>query len=92
MGFFNVSLVSCVCVWLLLFLIFILWVLLNFLFVNQFLASESGKADSIFNDVQSTLSNNQGELALFARELRQVCPLIFTDYDVSSFFIFIFYI
>lgn len=39
--------------------------------IEQFLASESGKADSIFNDVQSTLSNNQGELALFARELRQ---------------------
>ena len=45
------------------------------LFLNQFLASEAGKADSIFEDLQSSLSTQQGEMALFARELRQVYVL-----------------
>lgn len=48
------------------------------LFINQFLASEAGEVASIFNELQSTLSTQQGEMAVFAKELRQVCPLIFT--------------
>ncbi|XP_062112736.1 kinesin-like protein KIN-5C [Humulus lupulus] len=39
--------------------------------VEDFLASEAGKIDSIFGDLQSSLSTQQGEMALFARELRQ---------------------
>lgn len=47
------------------------------LFVNQFLASEACEASSVFNDLQSTLSTHQGELAVFARELRQVVALLY---------------
>ncbi|XP_038720640.1 kinesin-like protein KIN-5C [Tripterygium wilfordii] len=39
--------------------------------VEELLASETGQAASIFDDLQSTLSNHQGEMALFAGELRQ---------------------
>ncbi|KAG2686633.1 hypothetical protein I3843_09G015600 [Carya illinoinensis] len=39
--------------------------------IEEFLASEACEASSIFNDLQSTLSTHQGELAVFARELRQ---------------------
>ncbi|KAJ8754766.1 hypothetical protein K2173_012155 [Erythroxylum novogranatense] len=39
--------------------------------IEDCLASESGQADSIFDDIQSCLSAHQGEMALFARELRQ---------------------
>lgn len=64
---------------LLLLLLLLLFLLLKYgyLFVNQFLASEAGGAASIFDDLQSTLSTHQGEMALFARELRQVCSSIF---------------
>jgi len=48
------------------------------LFINQFLTSEAGEVASIFNELQNILSTQQGEMAVFARELRQVCPLIFT--------------
>jgi hypothetical protein len=48
------------------------------LFIYQFLTSEAGEVASIFNELQSTLSTQQGEMAVFAKELRQVCPLIFT--------------
>ncbi|KAJ1375875.1 P-loop containing nucleoside triphosphate hydrolase, partial [Sesbania bispinosa] len=40
--------------------------------IEEFLASEATKAGSILDDLQSSLSNQQGELALFARELRHV--------------------
>ncbi|XP_015581587.2 kinesin-like protein KIN-5C [Ricinus communis] len=39
--------------------------------IEDYLASEAGQAASIFDDLQSTLSTHQGEMALFARELRQ---------------------
>ncbi|PON78027.1 Kinesin-like protein [Parasponia andersonii] len=39
--------------------------------IEEFLASEAGKAESIFDDLQSSLSTQQGEMVLFARELRQ---------------------
>ncbi|XP_038688235.1 kinesin-like protein KIN-5C isoform X1 [Tripterygium wilfordii] len=39
--------------------------------VEELLASETGQAASIFDDLQGTLSSHQGEMALFARELRQ---------------------
>ncbi|MBA0793451.1 hypothetical protein Gohar_017855, partial [Gossypium harknessii] len=39
--------------------------------IEEFLKSEAGKAASIFNDLQGTLATHQGEMALFARELRQ---------------------
>lgn len=42
------------------------------LFVNQFLAAEAVEANSIFGDLQGTLSTHQGEMAHFARDLRQV--------------------
>jgi hypothetical protein len=46
----------------------------NYLFLlNQFLASEATEAGSIFDDLQSSLSTQQGEMAHFARELRHVC-------------------
>lgn len=57
----------------------------NFLFVNQLLASEACQAASIFNDLQGTLSSHQGEMAVFARELRRVCASIFTC-NLSSIF------
>ncbi|GAB4833367.1 Kinesin-like protein KIN-5C [Ancistrocladus abbreviatus] len=39
--------------------------------VEEFLAAEAGEATSIHDDLQATLSSHQGEMALFARELRQ---------------------
>ncbi|OAY42946.2 kinesin-like protein KIN-5C [Manihot esculenta] len=39
--------------------------------IEDYLASEAGQASSIFEDLQSTISTHQGEMALFARELRQ---------------------
>jgi len=41
--------------------------------VNQFLASEATEAGSLFDDLQGSLSTQQGELAFFASELRNVC-------------------
>jgi len=41
--------------------------------VNQFLVSEATEAGSIFDDLQGSLSTQQGELAFFASELRNVC-------------------
>ncbi|XP_020205961.1 kinesin-like protein KIN-5C [Cajanus cajan] len=38
--------------------------------IEEFLASEATEAGSIFDDLQSSLSAQDGELALFARELR----------------------
>ncbi|XP_061366744.1 kinesin-like protein KIN-5C isoform X2 [Gastrolobium bilobum] len=38
--------------------------------IEEFLASEATEAGSIFDDLQSSLSTQQDELALFARELR----------------------
>ncbi|CAL5207412.1 unnamed protein product [Lathyrus oleraceus] len=38
--------------------------------VEEFLASEATKADSILDDLQTSLSSQQGELTLFASELR----------------------
>ncbi|KAG2682991.1 hypothetical protein I3843_10G011500 [Carya illinoinensis] len=38
---------------------------------EKLLGSEACEAASIFNDLQSTLSSHQGEMAVFARELRQ---------------------
>ncbi|XP_057949192.1 kinesin-like protein KIN-5C [Malania oleifera] len=39
--------------------------------IEQFLAAEAGEAGSMFDDLQSALATHQGEMALFARELRQ---------------------
>ncbi|KAF5954047.1 hypothetical protein HYC85_006903, partial [Camellia sinensis] len=39
--------------------------------IEQFLAAEAVEANSIFDDLQGTLSTHQGEMAHFARELRQ---------------------
>ncbi|KAF8403314.1 hypothetical protein HHK36_011416 [Tetracentron sinense] len=39
--------------------------------IEQFLASEAGNVNSVFDDLQGTLSTHQGEMALFARELRE---------------------
>ncbi|KAM7526033.1 hypothetical protein LguiA_015935 [Lonicera macranthoides] len=39
--------------------------------IDEFLAAEAVEANSIFDDLQGTLSTQQGEMALFARELRQ---------------------
>ncbi|CAL0310527.1 unnamed protein product [Lupinus luteus] len=38
--------------------------------IEEFLASENAESGSIFDDLQNSLSTQQGELALFARELR----------------------
>ncbi|XP_058088243.1 kinesin-like protein KIN-5C [Magnolia sinica] len=38
---------------------------------EQLLAAESREANLIFGDLQGTLANHQGEMALFARELRE---------------------
>lgn len=46
--------------------------------VNQFLESEAGKASSIFDELQKSLSAQQMEMATFARELRQVLTMILT--------------
>lgn len=39
--------------------------------VEEFLAAEADEANRIFDDLQGALSTQQGEMALFARELRQ---------------------
>uniref|UniRef100_A0A803L2W5 Kinesin-like protein n=1 Tax=Chenopodium quinoa TaxID=63459 RepID=A0A803L2W5_CHEQI len=39
--------------------------------IEEFLEVEDGKAMSIYDDLQATLASHQGEMALFARELRQ---------------------
>ncbi|CAL5389232.1 unnamed protein product [Camellia sinensis] len=39
--------------------------------IEKFLAAEAIKANSIFDDLQGTLSTHQGEMAHFARDLRQ---------------------
>ncbi|KAG5243976.1 kinesin-related protein [Salix suchowensis] len=39
--------------------------------IKDYLGSEAGQAASIFDDLQSSLSTHQGEVALFAREMRQ---------------------
>lgn len=39
---------------------------------EQLLESKSTEASSIFDDLQSCLSTQQSEMALFTRELRQV--------------------
>ncbi|XWS43400.1 hypothetical protein CRYUN_Cryun16bG0100200 [Craigia yunnanensis] len=39
--------------------------------IKEFLSSEASKAASMFDDLQGTLATYQGEMALFARELRQ---------------------
>ncbi|KAA8516740.1 hypothetical protein F0562_017062 [Nyssa sinensis] len=39
--------------------------------IEEFLSAETVEANLIFNDLQGTLSTHQGEMALFARELRQ---------------------
>ncbi|XP_010520703.1 PREDICTED: kinesin-like protein KIN-5C [Tarenaya hassleriana] len=39
--------------------------------IEEFLASEDGVASTLFDELQSALSSHQGEMALFARELRQ---------------------
>ncbi|XP_022744590.1 kinesin-like protein KIN-5C [Durio zibethinus] len=40
-------------------------------FIEEFLLSEASKAASLFDDLQGTLATHQGEMVLFARELRQ---------------------
>ncbi|KAJ4830125.1 Kinesin-like protein KIN-5C [Turnera subulata] len=39
--------------------------------IKDYLASESGQAALLFDDLQNNLSAHQGEIALFAREMRQ---------------------
>ncbi|OIW11363.1 hypothetical protein TanjilG_19619 [Lupinus angustifolius] len=39
-------------------------------YIEEFLASEATESGSLFDDLQNSLSTQQGELALFARELR----------------------
>ncbi|GAV82946.1 Kinesin domain-containing protein [Cephalotus follicularis] len=39
--------------------------------IEEFLSSEAGGAAAVFDDLQSTLSTHRGEMALFARDLRQ---------------------
>ncbi|KAL2900174.1 Kinesin-like protein KIN-5C [Bienertia sinuspersici] len=39
--------------------------------VQEFLEAQDGKAMSIYDDLQAALSSHQGEMALFARELRK---------------------
>ncbi|KAK6231854.1 hypothetical protein SCA6_001927 [Theobroma cacao] len=39
--------------------------------IEEFLLSEASKAASMFDDIQGTLATHQGDMALFARELRQ---------------------
>ncbi|XVE75941.1 hypothetical protein DITRI_Ditri12bG0132500 [Diplodiscus trichospermus] len=47
------------------------WAFSNANSVEEFLLSEASKTASIFDDFQCTLATHQGEMALFARELRQ---------------------
>lgn len=49
---------------------------LLFPFLMQFLDAEDVEANSLFEELQSTLSTHQGEMALFAGELRQVSILL----------------
>lgn len=51
--------------------------------VNQFLATAATEVGSIFDELQSCLSTQQGELSLFAREVRNVCT--------GSFFILFYF-
>ncbi|GMH30138.1 hypothetical protein Nepgr_031981 [Nepenthes gracilis] len=39
--------------------------------IEEFLTAEANEATLIYDDLQETLSSHQGEMALFARELRQ---------------------
>ncbi|KAJ6870879.1 kinesin-like protein KIN-5C [Populus alba x Populus x berolinensis] len=39
--------------------------------IKDYLASEAGQVSFIFDELQNTLSTHQGEVALFAREMRQ---------------------
>ncbi|XP_059646666.1 kinesin-like protein KIN-5C [Cornus florida] len=39
--------------------------------IEEFLAAEAAEANSLFDNLQCALSTHQGEMALFARELRQ---------------------
>lgn len=53
--------------------------------MSQFLSSEAGKASLIFEDLQSSLSTQQDEMTVYARELRQVYALtlaLFFSYHV----------
>lgn len=54
--------------------------------MDQFLASEVVEAGSIFDDLQNSLSTQQGELASLARELRHVCALSFPSICLRIFF------
>lgn len=38
----------------------------------QFLGTKDKEGNSLFDDLQSSLSTHAGEMAIFARELRQV--------------------
>lgn len=53
---------------------------MQYLFLTQFLASEAKEAASIYDNLQTILSTQQGEMALFARELRQVCASILNSF------------
>lgn len=55
-----------------------------FYHVNQFLASEATKAGSILDDLQASLSNQQGELTLFASELRHVSASGFASFYIYN--------
>ncbi|MCL7022646.1 hypothetical protein MKW94_001228, partial [Papaver nudicaule] len=55
--------------------------------IKQFLATESGKANSIFGDLQSTITSHQGEMALFAKELRERFHACIDHTNESSAFI-----
>lgn len=52
--------------------LFLIWIPSIFLSFLQFLDAEAVEANSMFDELQSTLSTHQGEMAHFARELRQV--------------------
>ncbi|KAB2066288.1 hypothetical protein ES319_A09G149900v1 [Gossypium barbadense] len=39
--------------------------------IDEFLSSEASKAASMFDDLRGTLATHQGEMAIFAKELRQ---------------------
>jgi hypothetical protein len=46
----------------------------SYLFLmNQFLTTASTEAGSIFDELQSCLSTQHGELTVFAKEVRNVC-------------------
>lgn len=61
------------------------------------MAAEAVEAKSVFDDLQGSLSTHQGEMAHFARELRQVCvlgsgghanPFVFSSDWLSSYLLF----